>query len=1004
VLAHTNNNQLDILILCGVFPNSIYPSGNMHPDDSIAEKFLEAGNMIINTADYMFYRSSNWNNGGAGLENMTDIPGVTMWYGGDMNVTSLGQQYLPSLSSYRASRALSLDSLGPPWNVEAVFGQNSEGTLAEPVVMRDTVTGGRLVIFYQLIDDDLPRGEVISEFILNWLPTVVDGSSTPPDGGTLGQIVFDFEDGDLGDWQVVDDVNITEGPASWSIRDSKWELDGKILYQGSNIWGDTSETCVTGTFLIYKGQQFTNFTIDVDVATSDNDGIGLVWAYKGTDRHYRTIMINDSWPGSPSDGVKGPFLKIAKRIANQAPFYELLSVAKDNYVKYPSKQKFHLKLEVNNGVFTITRDDGLTLTATDPSYSTGYVGIQLYAQQGVEFDNFTITPHDGVYIPPDDDVTPPEPGEFVLVGTDPDDSPVANIDQVFASNDADKLTFQVTSYGQWADYVYFSIEMDTDQNPNTGDPDDGVDHLAVVSLDSDGLGGGVFAYDPYTMDFIITDATVFDVICSPNSDLFQLSVMLDDIGNPDAINFEVWMLEFDIVDVAPEIGFYTYVLGGTPVPDIPSPTTRTLSITSGEAAPGSSTTIQLSITDAAGIAGGDIVVRYTPSVVTIGDVTGTSLISGMNLLVNDSILGEITLGMAGTYGISSGSGALVNLPLTISSSAQSGSQTILEIASAEMYNERGVSIPVNVQNGVVDITQVALKGDVNLDGSVRSNDAILALRVATGLMVPTSDQQWAADMNSDGKVRSNDSILILRKAAGLTAPVKGIIAGAAGRVAVSLAEAHGVAGESITVPVKVDSSTGLAGGDICITYDSTVLRAVDVSCDSDVMLASNVSTPGVVSIAFASTDGLGRETLAHIRFDILADAVSPLSFQQVELYSPDALPLNTVCANMEFRSWAVPPDHSALLQNFPNPFNPETWIPYQLRDDQDVTIRVYSAGGEVIRELALGHKSAGLYVSRDRAAYWDGRNSSGEKVASGVYFYSIQAGDFAGVRKLIILE
>jgi len=596
-------------------------------------------------------------------------------------------------------------------------------------------------------------------------------------------------------------------------------------------------------------------------------------------------------------------------------------------------------------------------------------------------------------------------GEFVLMGTDPDDAPYANIDQVFVSSDGEKISFRITTHRPWDRYVDFYIDIDWDQNPYTGYPEDGTDCSIQVCMADGNLTGGFWIYDPSISNYNSTSVTLFDVLCVPNSDTFEASIQLSELGNPDAIDFLVWMLVMDLGDFAPKEGLYTYVIEGAS--DLPSTPTRTLSMTSGEASPVSSTTVYLSITDAADIAGGDVEITYDPSIVTVGDVSSANLLStmpGMNLVVNTNMPGKITIGIAGTAGIASGSGALVNIQLIIGSSAQSGTQTVLAISSAEMYSESGANIPVNSQNGVVQITQGVVIGDVNADGKVRSNDAILTLRIATGLMTPTSAELWAADKNGDGRVRSNDAILILREAAGLTAPVKGVIAGAAGRVAVSLAEAHGVAGESITVPVKVDNSAGLAGGDISITYDSTVLRAVDVSCDSDVMLASNVSTPGVVSIAFASTDGLSRETLAHIRFDILADAVSPLSFQQVELYSPDALPLNSVCANMEFRSWAVPPDHSALLQNFPNPFNPETWIPYQLSDDQDVAIRIYSAGGEVIRELALGHKSAGLYVSRDRSAYWDGRNASGEKVASGVYFYSIQAGDFIAVRKLSLLK
>ena len=93
---------------------------------------------------------------------------------------------------------------------------------------------------------------------------------------------------------------------------------------------------------------------------------------------------------------------------------------------------------------------------------------------------------------------------------------------------------------------------------------------------------------------------------------------------------------------------------------------------------------------------------------------------------------------------------------------------------------------------------------------------------------------------------------------------------------------------------------------------------------------------------------------------------------------------------------------TALLPNYPNPFNPETWIPYQLSTPADVVLRIYAVDGCLIRRLALGHLPAGLYQNRSRAAYWDGRNALGERVASGVYFYTLTASEFTATRKLLI--
>ena len=100
----------------------------------------------------------------------------------------------------------------------------------------------------------------------------------------------------------------------------------------------------------------------------------------------------------------------------------------------------------------------------------------------------------------------------------------------------------------------------------------------------------------------------------------------------------------------------------------------------------------------------------------------------------------------------------------------------------------------------------------------------------------------------------------------------------------------------------------------------------------------------------------------------------------------------------------VIPDETTLRANYPNPFNPETWIPYQLANPADVTLRIYAANGALVRTLMLGHQPAGIYHSRSRAAYWDGKNELGEKVASGIYFYTLSAGDFTATRKMLIVK
>ena len=86
------------------------------------------------------------------------------------------------------------------------------------------------------------------------------------------------------------------------------------------------------------------------------------------------------------------------------------------------------------------------------------------------------------------------------------------------------------------------------------------------------------------------------------------------------------------------------------------------------------------------------------------------------------------------------------------------------------------------------------------------------------------------------------------------------------------------------------------------------------------------------------------------------------------------------------------PKETVLLPNYPNPFNPETWIPYDLAEYSRVEIHIYNVKGETVRQLSLGYRSAGSYRTQSRAAYWDGRNAVGEPVASGIYFYTLRVG------------
>ena len=98
------------------------------------------------------------------------------------------------------------------------------------------------------------------------------------------------------------------------------------------------------------------------------------------------------------------------------------------------------------------------------------------------------------------------------------------------------------------------------------------------------------------------------------------------------------------------------------------------------------------------------------------------------------------------------------------------------------------------------------------------------------------------------------------------------------------------------------------------------------------------------------------------------------------------------------------PTETQLLPNYPNPFNPETWIPFELAKGTEVSIRIFDASGKVVRQIGLGYLDTGSYVSRKRAVYWNGRSDLGEYMSSGIYFCQISAGHFSAMRKMVIMK
>ena len=155
----------------------------------------------------------------------------------------------------------------------------------------------------------------------------------------------------------------------------------------------------------------------------------------------------------------------------------------------------------------------------------------------------------------------------------------------------------------------------------------------------------------------------------------------------------------------------------------------------------------------------------------------------------------------------------------------------------------------------------------------------------------------------------------------------------------------------------------------------------------------------------AATADLTRRSVVQVGDVVELRVIGPDGNVESQTLSVKVTPEHLANAVMSVNLDSIgQPHQNQLLQNYPNPFNPETWIPYQLSEDTSVSISIYDTTGQLVRTLSLGFQSAGFYNSRERAAYWDGRNALGERVASGIYFYQLTTPAFQQTRRLVIVK
>jgi len=318
-------------------------------------------------------------------------------------------------------------------------------------------------------------------------------------------------------------------------------------------------------------------------------------------------------------------------------------------------------------------------------------------------------------------------------------------------------------------------------------------------------------------------------------------------------------------------------------------------------------------------------------------------------------------------------------------------------------------------------------GDVSANGTITAFDATLILQHLVGLITLSDEAQLLADVSNDGTISGLDASLILRRVVGIEGefPAEGGTMSPASTHAgvqtthnsvfrLSVGNVRAKPGEKVRVPVTLEGE-GILGGEFVVEFDEA-LKANVIPKIAGLTFERNVEN-GKIRFAFAGMKPIAakaellqsKETginsvnalHIHIEFDVPDDvadgSVFPLRIVDARLN--EVKRIVKVDGSIE-----ILPSKTALLANYPNPFNPDTWIPYQLADDANVTIKIYDVGGRLVRTLHIGRKDAGSYIGKEKAVHWNGRNEAGERTATGVYFYSIQAGQFTATRKMLVLK
>ena len=326
-----------------------------------------------------------------------------------------------------------------------------------------------------------------------------------------------------------------------------------------------------------------------------------------------------------------------------------------------------------------------------------------------------------------------------------------------------------------------------------------------------------------------------------------------------------------------------------------------------------------------------------------------------------------------------------------------GEKLTLSLNIANGENVAGYQATVQYDTSTLRYTESA-KGDY------LPTDAFFVPPVVEGNRVTLASSAIAAVSNGDGTLATITFEVVERKASIVTLSQVSLV-DLDGTLSFPKIE-NGAVSELPQLGVDVNADGVVNIQDLVLVganFGKTGENTADVNGDGVVNIVDLVKVAGVFGEAAAPPS-----VLPHV---YARRWMSMLTVADVQGWLTQARALDLTDATvqrgiivLEHLLSVLTPKETALLPNYPNPFNPETWIPYHLAHAADVTLTLYNIKGAVVQRFELGHQPAGFYTTRAQAAHWDGRNASGESVASGVYFYQLRADDYSALRRMVILK